>query len=383
MLNAPDNTARTVPAGKPRAVLFNADTWRKIAGWSVLTFAASLGVGIIMWGWLLHPGRDGSWGLLAWRDRGAAPASPVDEPTLEVPTVRRAIDGVRVPEGAAPVSNHRAVMIDNITVARPQAGIAAASVVYEVPVEGGLTRLMAVFPSTVDVARIGPVRSARPYFIDLASEYDALYVHVGGSPEALQRLASGSIRDVNEFSAGKYFRRDPKRSAPHNAYTSSAALTDAASERFSDRPEKEFLPWTFKDDADPAERPDAQTMLVPYDHPNVDVAWTYDPATNEYSRAQGKTKADEAGAPVRAKNVIVQSMKIATIDAVGRLRIGTVGEGDAVVMLDGNAYYGTWRKPSAAARTVFLDASGGEIALNAGPTWIQIVPEGTDVSVTP
>ena len=168
------------------------------------------------------------------------------------PTGEVVFDGVRVPADLPEEKLYFAATIDNITVARPQSGISKASLVYEAPVEAGITRFLAIYPEGEDVERIGPVRSARPYFLDWAAEFDALFVHVGGSPEALEKLRAYDMRDLNEFFNGAYFWRDRSRSAPHNTYTSTEKLIAADRKRFADRKPPEVAGWRFKDDA-PAE----------------------------------------------------------------------------------------------------------------------------------
>ena len=133
----------------------------------------------------------------------------------------RWLDGILVPVNevnAFPV----AVVIDNDVLARPQAGLARASLVYEAPVEGGMTRYLAIFPADIDLEVIGPVRSARPYFVVWAEELRALFVHCGGSPEALARLKADTVYDLNEFYNNAYFWREESdnRSAPHNVLIS-------------------------------------------------------------------------------------------------------------------------------------------------------------------
>jgi len=386
MMFASKNSARTVPEGNLRAVSFKGDRWKKAAAWSVVTFALSLGVGVIAWSWYL--GKQPTWEHGFVSRRGERNASTPSEPSVVTEAAgtdapRRAIDGVRVADGDASTVRYYTTMLDNIPVARPQAGIAEASVVYEALVEGGLTRFMAVFPETAAPERIGPVRSARPYFIDWALEYDALYAHVGGSPEALTKIDAVGVRDLNEMHAGAAFWRDRTRDAPHNTYTSMALLSDAFAKRYGDRDVAALRAWQFKDDASVEERAKEQSVSISYGHPNIDVKWTFDPATDSYRRTQGKKAADEKGKPVMAKNVIVVYAKTATIDAVGRQRIETTGSGDALFAFDGNAYHGTWRKSSKSARTLFFDAAGSEMRFNAGPLWIQVVPTDAKVTVTP
>src|SRR5690606_23920743 len=123
------------------------------------------------------------------------------------------------------------IMIENHYDARPLSGLADASVVYEAPVEGNYTRFLAVFPEDAEVQKIGPVRSARTYYLDWVSEYpDMLYMHVGGSPDALEKIKTHGIFDFNEFYRGWYYWRDSGRYAPHNVYTSSALFQKAMDE---------------------------------------------------------------------------------------------------------------------------------------------------------
>src|SRR3989339_236076 len=124
--------------------------------------------------------------------------------------IRRSLDGVYVSIGEE--NNYPvAVMIDNHPGARPQSSLARANLVYEAEAEGGITRYLAIYADLNDLKEIGPIRSARPYFIDLARETSALYVHVGGSAGALAMLAQNKIPDMNEFYNGKYFWRDTIR----------------------------------------------------------------------------------------------------------------------------------------------------------------------------
>lgn len=332
----------------------------------------------------------GSW----WRDRrlsstparpattANAPAGGTEAPATapaSAPVALRLIDNEPL-AAAATEAPYFAVVIDNIVEARPAAGLSAASVVYEAPVEAGITRFLAIFPSDAAVDQIGPVRSARPYFIDWASEYGALFAHVGGSPEALDILKNGTaVTDLNEFWNGARFWRSSDRHAPHNTYTSTTLLAAAASKGARALTLK---PWLFKDDAAAADRPASGSLTVGAKDGDYAVRWEYDRAKNAYRRYQGGKVQDDAvsGQPIEAKNVVVQLTKVSILDEVGRRRIVTLGEGDAVIAVDGNAYHGTWRKTSNDGRTRFYDASGNEIRFNAGATWIEVVPEGTTIS---
>jgi len=140
----------------------------------------------------------------------------------------RLLDGRPLPSGTLEQRPY-AVPIDNHIDAPAPAGLEEASIIYEVVVEGEITRFLAIIGSDVSASQIGPVRSLRPFFIALAEEWDAVTFHAGGSPDALELLKTSPLVSVNEISAdGIYFWRDSNSDAPHNLYTSSALQRRAA-----------------------------------------------------------------------------------------------------------------------------------------------------------
>lgn len=280
---------------------------------------------------------------------------------------RRRLDGIVV---AATATNPLvvAVVIDDAVDAQPVSGVAAASLVIEAPVEGPITRLLAFFSADTDVPEIGPVRSARPYFAEWVKEFNAVFAHVGGSPTGLDRIAQLNLRDLNEFSNGRYYWRSSLRAAPHQIFTSSEVLREAIAEKgFTAAPEYE--PWQWKADA-PIKIDPAKT--TPPFYPE---GWEYDPAKNTYRRPYGKgVYKTKDGVEVLAKNVVVLRTDIATIDAALRKRIRTTGTGSAVVYQDGRKIDATWKKPSAESRLRLYRKNGQEVRFNAGLTWITVVP---------
>lgn len=373
-------TTQGKPAGRTWVVLRLGDAgWKPVLAWIGIAVASAIAGGATMLAVLAFAERPAERPQVAETPTQAETPADAAAAAPAEPAARRIIDGAPMDEEQKPL-RYFAVVIDNLTVARPQAGIAAAPLVIEAPVEGGITRLLAIYPEGMDVPRVGPVRSARPYFLDWASEFDALFTHVGGSPEALEKLAAYDMRDLNEFFAGAYFSRDRSKSAPHNVFTSLEDLAAADAKRHGDRELPVVAGWRFKQDAAADERPETAAMRVKYGDSRMDVTWAYARETNDYVRSQGgREHRDEDGSPVRAKNIVVQYAKVSVIDDVGRRRITTVGEGDALIAIDGIAVHGTWRKDARDARTRFYDASGNQIRFNAGPTWIEVVPTGTDV----
>lgn len=314
-----------------------------------------------------------------------APSSPSNgenaNATNATAPVRRALDGVldapereRLPVVALVIENHSKV--------RPQAGLDQASVVYEALAEGGITRFLAVYTMTGIFERIGPVRSSRPYFLDWVKEYDALFGHVGGSPEALAKAAQYEIRDLDQFFNARYYWRDPAVERPHNLFTASKFLIFALRDKDADKPST-FTPWTFADDPVLAARPEGeQTLTIDYSTFSYRVQWTYDRATNAYLRKNGDVAHQTPdGKQLTAKNVIVLSVKTSIADA-GRLHMETTGEGKAVIFKNGKATEGLWKKPSRDDRMTFVDTDGKPITLTAGQTWIEVVPTDRKIEYT-
>jgi hypothetical protein len=318
------------------------------------------------------------------RDRSDEPVVELDasDSVYETRLARHPLSGVWLDEKMELPAVFGA-MIDNHVDARPQAGIDKAFLVIEVPVEAGIPRILALFDANAEVERIGPIRSARPYFIDWNNEFDALYAHVGGSDDALEKIARNGTFDVNEYAhAGTYWRA-PNRYAPHNTYTSSdrlGAFLDAADAR--DRaPELLYGVWTFKDPVDPAELSDASSYVsIEYWPPLYTVQWIFDARSNKYDRFQnGQSDITDEQVSVKADNVVVLVTDVKIIDSVGRRDVRTLGRGSAWVMQDGRVFDAIWEKPTVSERLRFYTTDGKEIAMNFGSTWIEVVASKEDI----
>ena len=275
-----------------------------------------------------------------------------------------------------------AVMIENHIDSRPPAGLVQAKIVYEILTEATITRFLAVYDLSENLKKIGPVRSARPYFIDLAGEYGALYAHSGGSPAALSRLKSDDfILNLDEFFGynSGYFWRDDKRSAPHNLYTSSSLLSEAKN-NYQLLTKPDFIPWKFKDGS--SAKDNVPEIKINYSETlSHQVVWKYLKDSNKYERWQSnKRHVDEEGNIIEADNVIIQYAKTKTLDEIGRKDIDLIGEGQTLIFLDGLAIKGKWSKDSVTTRTIFYDESGKEIEFNRGQIWIEVVPINLEIS---
>lgn len=293
----------------------------------------------------------------------------------------RALDGLCVDNEDQVQSPIFGVMIENHSTARPLAGVQEASLVYEALVEGSITRFLALFSSQTSVDKIGPVRSARPYFVEWAHEYHALYAHVGGSPEGLNLIKKRDIYNFDEYSKGAYFWRDNNRSAPHNAYTSSELLQKGDQDYYDNKVDV-LAAWKFKDDADVDTRqPMNDYIEIPYSHGYYNVKWKYHHDDNLYYRHDDDTEAyqDINGNQVTTKNIIIMFVPTQVVDNVGRRSMDLIGSGKARAYRDGKVFDLTWKKESVDDRTIFVNEYDKQFTFNRGKTWVHVVPDYIEI----
>ncbi|MEK7461124.1 MAG: DUF3048 domain-containing protein [Patescibacteria group bacterium] len=366
---------------QPLKVILNTDRRRLFIRISLgLIALIVIYAGIVAW--FRYGGQDTS---SQTNQRGDANNQPTVTTASSTPTlVTDNLDGTQV---AAPLANRRplGVMIENHPDARPQFGLGQASVVYEAIAEGGITRFLAIFGAN-DVAKVGPVRSARSYYLDWALEYDAAYAHVGGNIDALDLIKQLAIHDLDQFALGtRAYRREPRGGVAleHTMYADTNALRTIDLEKYGSN--QDWTKPTFKADEAREHRPTSQVVNIDFSSPDFTVRWTYDPETNTYLRQMGGVphKDGATGDTLRAANIFVQTVQRAPI--VTRInehgyKMDTVGTGSATVFQDGKKIEATWKKASHTAPTVFTDAEGKVIARNPGVTWFEIVPPESTVT---
>lgn len=289
--------------------------------------------------------------------------------------IRHPFTGETLDQELSEVPQLFAVMVENAADAWPLSGVDEALLVIEAPVEGNIPRFITYFSNEINVEKIGPVRSARPYYVEWNTAMNAPYAHVGGSPEALELIhqTDGYI-DLNQFYQSEYFWRQTTggRYAPHNVYTSTELLVSTLEELVFEP--KEVTLFTYKEDR-PVSEDEAKSIHIDWTSGSLyDVDWIYQAENNTYEREQG-------GVVYSAKNIIVMETDVTVVDDVGRKDLRTIGEGDAMFIQDGEVFFGTWKKDSQESQLVFLTQSGDEISMNAGKTWIEVVPSLTKVSI--
>lgn len=315
----------------------------------------------------------------------------------------RALDGVIVESATSTNLLPFAVMVENSADAWPLSGPSKANLVYEVPVEGSITRFMLVFDPTNDVGTIGPVRSARPYYVDWADGLGAMYAHVGGSPAALADIReTEGFRDLDQFWNAQYYWRSANRYAPHNVFTKTEYLISAAEKHAYEA--GEFRMWSYEDtreqegigegtdeesdDADEtseaehnhatdqegqeADDTDYLRINIPYEGV-YRAHWEYDPDTGFYTRSQnGSVQRDADGTTVQVRNVVVIKTFAYVLDREGRLNLGTKGRGQALVFHDGKKYEGEWKRMDG-EHVRFEAVDGRDIPFARGTTWISVL----------
>lgn len=323
-------------------------------------------------------------GWLLWRHYHKAPKEQPAAQKTETPpptTEKSNLTGVEVPIG----TNKRTVigvMVENSPDARPQAGLNQAGVVYEAIAEGGITRFLALYQDN-QPDYVGPVRSARPYFVEWVAPFNAGYAHVGGSPEALALIKSLGVKDLDQFSNPGAYQRINSRYAPHNVYTSIPALENLVNEK--GLAGSNYTSFPRKSASAPVNPPTAKTINFAISSALYNVQYTYDPASNSYLRNQG-------GAPHvddRTKNQLAPNVVIALVMpySIASDRVhsvyGTTGSGQMFVFQDGGVVQGTWSKPDAKSQFSFTGPDGKPLDLIPGQTWITAVKDAGSVTYTP
>lgn len=266
------------------------------------------------------------------------------------------------------------VMIENSLDSRPQSSLGQAGVVFEAIAEGGITRFLALYQDT-QPNDIGPVRSARPYYIQWAMGFDAGYAHVGGSPEALNDIKAWGTKDLDQFYNAGSYRRITSRYAPHNVYTTIDNLQQLQTAK--GYTSSNFKGFARKAKAEPAKVPTAKSIDIRISGPLYNVHYDYNAATNSYNRSEGGTPHMDAldNTQISPTVVVVLAVPYA-IQADGKhSEYQTIGSGSAYIYQDGTVTTATWSKADLKSQITFTDAHGKPVLLNPGKTWLTAVSD--------
>lgn len=277
-----------------------------------------------------------------------------------------------------------AIMFDNQKDARWQAGLSEAEIAYEFLVEGNITRYMGIYlMNSPDI--IGPVRSARPYYLSALLEYDALYVHCGGSPEAKEDIIDLGIDEADCMSAPGYVfyrNNDVGKKSPHNLYTNMEDIRKYEKEKgFDTKPNYET--FLFNEVSEELGGETANNIKINYATYNQ-TSYKYDKELRSYIRYKdGEAHLDENNnGNITATNIIIQEADTSVLDDQGRLKIVTVGGGKGKYFTNGKYIHITWQKNERNSKTEYFDEDGNRIKLNPGTTWIQVTPINPQIEIS-
>jgi hypothetical protein len=297
------------------------------------------------------------------------------KPKAPPPVFYSPLTGEKVADEAATKMAVTAIMLENSPDTRPQSGVKQAGIVYEAIAEGGITRFLTLHQQDKP-QMIGPVRSLRMYYVDWLAPYNASVAHVGGSFYSLQEIRSGKYRDIDQFFNGASYWRATDRYAPHNVYTSFEKL-DAlnAAKGYTT---SAFTAWP-RADGKPVETPNASSVTINFGSAAFNTAYTYDKASNHYNRSVGGAlHLDREDGQITPTVVIAMKVEMTRIFEDGyREDIKAIGSGQAYIFQNGTVQEVTWSKPARENQITFTDASGKEVPLARGQTWVSAIPTTT------
>ena len=271
------------------------------------------------------------------------------------------------------------VMINNLAPARPQSGMTQADTVWELLAEGGITRFVVVFQSKEFTDPIGPVRSIRPYFIEVGEFYQGVLVHAGASNDGFAILRGQHKHDLDEITnAGAFFWRDKSRKAPHNVYTDLDKLRAGAEKlKYPDTATVPAVPFSSSPELTGAEP--ATEVNIKFQLSSYKVSYTYDAAKGTYARfINGEPHIDKNNdEQLTAANLVVLSTKHVVYDKEGRLEVDLKRGGEAMLIQQGKALSCNWVRDGDFIRIM---KDGKELPFLPGTTYYHVVPDSSALS---
>lgn len=310
------------------------------------------------------------------------------EPTTEKPKTRSYLTGEYVSKKQAekrPV----AVMINNIVNAIPQSGISNAEVIYEAPVEGSITRMMAIFDDYEDLSRIGSIRSCRIYYPKFANQWDAIYVHFGQSKYALDFLRSGKMDTLSALNHEASFYRESGKVAPHNLYAKGEKIASGIKAlKYKTTHDSDYNGYLqFADPEDKISLKGGKTANKVELGYRINHPWfEFNESDGQYYRYQygGKHIDDLNNEQLHCSNIIIQFVDATLFPDGKSLNMTLTGSGKGYFITNGKAEKITWKKDSDMGQTKYFDKNGDEITLNTGKSWVCVVQNeyASDVKIS-
>lgn len=297
------------------------------------------------------------------------------------------LTGREVTNKDTPTQAATCIMIENSPAARPQSGLNEAGVIYEAIAEGGITRFLAIFQEAKP-NYIGPVRSVRLTFVEMAKPYHCSIAHVGGSDNALKLIRGNSgFRDIDQFYNAKYYWRIKKRASPHNVYTRFSMLDELNYNKGYRT--SEFTGFArFQPDTPPVSTEQKANKITIDMRSNLySPVYYYDANSNKYLRSyvQGGDhySQNEDGTNIRLAPDVVVAMKVSAVTRSSEAAYAdytTTGTGDVTIFQNGGIIQGHWSRADKDSELKFIDTNGSEIQLNRGQTWITLYPSNGKVT---
>lgn len=289
-------------------------------------------------------------------------------------------------------SNKRpiAIMIDNNIGNNNHIGLADAYITYEISVEGGLTRMMALYKDR-NTKMIGPVRSSRHYFLDYALESDAIYAHYGWSPYAENDIKNLKINNINGLTDTNTYWREKSIKAPHNVFTSIEKIYNSLDQYTYNKTTTDWKLLKYSSEnidlinisnqQDNVRKTD--NVLIRYSNYQTR-GYKYDVENKVYSRYMNNTPHTDKQTKeqYKYKNIIIEKVHNSIIDDYGRLDLNTIGTGEGYYITNGYTLPITWTKKNRHSKTIYKYLDNTEIKVNDGNTFIQIIPSNYDIEVT-
>lgn len=321
------------------------------------------------------------------KEEASVPASNIDVPEQETEVDKTAAEideffNKYVNTNERPV----AVMVDNDDKnARPHAGLDEAYLIYEMVVEGGATRFMALFRGD-NTEKIGPIRSSRHYFLDYVMENDAIYTHFGWSPKAISDISAFGIDKINGIlgtDESIFWREQKYKGDWHSAYTSIEKIRAMAKNKgyAAETEDKNGLEYADKlfdlSDGKPATSASLEYSGM------YRTGYTYNEETKLYEKSiNGQPHKLQNGKTLETKNIIIHYVHDTALgDGTERRNINTAGSGKGLYITDGNAVEISWSKPSRSGDTVYKRADGTKLLLNPGKTVINLISPSAKIVV--
>lgn len=276
-----------------------------------------------------------------------------------------------------------AVSIDNEQPAWPHSGLQDAYMIYEMIIEGGESRMLALFKNQT-TAKIGPIRSARHYFVHYAMENNAVFAHFGWSPKAQSTIKKYNINNINGLYDEYYWRIG---GGYHNAFSSIEKIKEEATDKkyLLSGDDKPIYKYSV-DEVNLENGIEITGLKIKYSNLH-NVSYVYDENDKVFYRSmRGIKDVDrETKKQYFAKNIVIMYVKnynLPDVETKGRQELENIGTGTGYYLTNGRYIDITWKKEDEKSRTIWLDENGKEIILNDGLTYVQLAPKDYKVNFT-